>query len=265
MRDTLWRHVATADRLHHQLEREPVNLAAVQRLVARMELSAADPLLDALETADDRMASSYVDLLSGLGVDVGAIVAERIASARWGVQRLLLVILAKLATLPDGFEPREFMRHPDGTVRREALRMLIKLPASRDMAITVALADVDERIVRLALGAAMMNCPEEAAAILMARTSDPLLSPDLRALGIRALSSNRSPETIAFLVQRTLGRKRFLRARSLAANTPEMLASLAGIVTHWREHPSAKPVLALAAKSTDPEIVDILSRRVVTP
>jgi hypothetical protein len=143
--------------------------------------------------------------------------------------------------------------------------MLIKLPATRDMAIAAALADTDERIVRLALGAAMMNCPADAAKILMARANDPLLSPDLRALGIRALSSNRSPATIAFLVRRTLGRKRLLRVRALAGKSPEMLASLAGIVTHWRDEPSAATVLTLAAKSGDPEIADIMSRRVGTP
>lgn len=265
MREALWRHIATTDRLHQQLEREPVNLAVVQRLVARMELAAADPLLDALEVADDRMASTYVDLLAALGTDVGPLVASRIAGARWGVQRLLLVILGKLSVLPGGFAPREFLRHPDGTVRREALRMLIKLPATRDMAIAAALADTDERIVRLALGAAMMNCPADAAGILMARASDPLLSPDLRALGIRALSSNRSPATIAFLVQRTLGKKKLLRKRALAGKSPEMLAALAGLVTHWRDDPSSAPVLALAGRSTDPEIVDIMARRVGTP
>jgi hypothetical protein len=143
--------------------------------------------------------------------------------------------------------------------------MLIKLPATRGMAIAAALADVDERIVRLALGAAMMNCPADAAKILMARANDPLLSPDLRALGIRALSSYRSPNTIAFLVGRTLGKKKFLRARSLAPKTPEMLASLAGIVTHWRDDANANTVLALASASTDPEIVDIMARRVGTP
>ncbi|MGH7653931.1 MAG: hypothetical protein ACREN6_04645 [Gemmatimonadaceae bacterium] len=265
MRETLWRHVATGDRLHQQLARDPVNVAVVQRLVARMGLAAAEPLLDALELSDDRMAPAYVDMLAALGVDVGPLVALRFAGARWGVQRLLLVILAKLPALPAGFAPREFLHHPDATVRREALRMLMKVPAMRDMAIASALADADERIVRFALGAAMLNCPPAAAKILMNRARDPLLSPDLRALGIRALSSNRSPETILFLVRRTLGKKKFLRTRSLAPKTPEMLASLAGIVTHWRDDPNAKAVIALAVKSNDPEISDIMSRRVGTP
>lgn len=265
MRDALWRHVASADRLHQQLAHDPVNLPVVQRLVTRMELAAADPLLDALELSDDRTAQAYVDMLAALGTEVGPFVAARLSGAHWGVQRILLAILGKLAALPAGFTAHEYLHHPDGTVRREALRMLIRSPATRDTTIAVALADVDERIVRLALGAAMMNCPSAAAKILMARARDPILSPDLRALGIRALSSNRSPEIIGFLVRRTLGKKRLLRPRSLAPKTPEMLASLAGIVTHWHDDANAKVVLALAARSTDPEIVDIVSRRTATP
>ena len=265
MRESLWRHIATADRLHLQLKREPLNMAVVARLVTRMGFAAAEPLLDALETADDRLASTYVDMIAAIGTDVGPLVADRIAGARWGVQRLLLVILGKLSALPDGFAPREFLRHPDGTVRREALRMLIKLPDTRDMAIAVALADVDERIVRLALGAAMMNCPPAAAKILRERANDPLLPPDLRALGIRALSSNRSPETIAFLVRQTLGKKKLFRAYSLASKTPEMLAALAGIVTHWRDEQSARTVISLAEKSSDSEIADLFARRAGTP
>ena len=54
-------------------------------------------------------------------------------------------------------------------------------------------------------------------------------------------------------------------ARALATKTPEMLASLAGIVTHWRDDADAKIVLAVAAESNDPEIVDIMARRVGTP
>jgi hypothetical protein len=230
-----------------------------------MQLGAADPLLDALELADDRLASAYVDMLTALGNDAGPFVVSRVGAARWRLQRLLLVILGKLPALPANFAPREFIHHPDGAVRREALRMLIKIPATREMAIAAALADSDERIVRLALGAAMLNCPAAAAQILMARAYDPLLSPDLRALGIRALSSNRSREIMQFLVRRTLGKKRIFRARSLAAKAPEMLAALAGIVTHWHDDPGAKTVLALAEKSSDPDVADIMARRVGTP
>lgn len=261
MRETLWRHVATGDRLHQQLQRAPVNLSVVQRLVSRMRLAAAEPLLDGLETADDRLASAFVDLLGGLGDEVGPVVIARLQGARWGVQRLLLVILGKLGAMPEGFSAREFIRHPDSAVRREALRMLMKVPEMREEAIAAALSDPDERLVRLALGAAMTSCPRDAAAILRSRADDPALSADVRALGIRALSSHRSPETVAFLVARTLGKKRFLRRRALASKSPEMLAALVGLATHWRDDAAAQPVLDLAAGSSDAEITEAIVRR----
>jgi len=261
MREALWKHVASQDRLYVQLQRDPINLQVVQRLVTRMQLAAVEPLLDALESADDRLVSSLLDLLTGLGAEASPFVVERLAGARWGMQRQLLVILSKFGEMPAGFSPRDYVRHGDGTVRREALRMLIRVPESRDMAIAVALGDADERIVRLAIGAAMTNCPPSAASLLMARADDTTLSADLRALGIRALSSHRDPKTVAFLVGRTLGKKKFLRRRALAGKSPEMLAALNGLATHWRSDPAAAAVLSIAEASTDREIADAVARR----
>ena len=53
-------------------------------------------------------------------------------------------------------------------MRREALRALIRDPARRDDAIATGLGDSDERIVQMALGAAMQNCPPKAARVLIA-------------------------------------------------------------------------------------------------
>ena len=261
MKEALWRHVATNGRLYVQLQRDPPNMAVVQRLVAHMKLSAADALLDSLESADDHQASNFVEILATLGDDIGPRVVSRLSGARWGVQRLLLVLLGKLTGLPEGFAPKEFVRHPDVGVRREALRMMLKDPATREGAISVALADPDERVVRLALGASMASCPSGPARILMTRADDESLSTELRALGIRALSSYRSPETVAFLVGCTLGKKRLFRRRTLTSKSPEMLAALAGLAAHWRNDPAAQPVLALAATSSDSDITDVVSRR----
>ena len=261
MREALWRHVASQDRLYVQLQREPINLPVVQRLVARMRLAAVEPLLNALESADDRLVSSLLDLLTGLGAEAAPFVVWRLAGARWGMQRQLLVVLGKLGESPAGFSPRDYVRHGDGTVRREALRMLIKMPESRDGAIATALGDTDERVVRLAIGAAMTNCPPGAAALLRTRADDASLSADLRALGVRALSSYQDPATVAFLVKLALGKKKFLRRRALAGKSPEMLAALSGLATHWRTDPAAAAVLAMAESSNDREITDAVSRR----
>lgn len=261
MRDALWQQAATVDRLHQQLTLETVDPVVIQRMAAHMQLAASEPLLDALESADDRTAMALMDILASLGNAVGEQVVLRLASARWAAQRRLLVLLGKIGTLPPAFAARDFIRHADTAVRREALRILIRTPETRTGAIAAALADTDDRTVRLALGAAMMDCPREAALILMERASDPALPPDVRALGIRAAASFKSPQTVAFLVRRTFGKTKIFRRRALAPKSPEMLAALSGLAAHWHDDRDAAPVLALAAASGDPEISGAATRR----
>jgi hypothetical protein len=261
MREAVWRHVATAERLREQLQQQPPNLATVQRLVAVMQLAAVEPILDALEESDDRHQSTYLGLLEGMGPDVAEVVLGRLPGARFALQRALIGLLGRLTPPPARFDAWEYARHPDVGVRREALRILIKAPASRDEAIFTSLADPDERVIRLALGAAMSNCPERAARVLMARADDETLSPELRALGIRALSSHRSREVLAFLLARVLGKKRLFRRRALAAPTSEMLAALTGLATHWSDDEAAKAVLATAAASSDEDVRGAITRR----
>jgi hypothetical protein len=175
--------------------------------------------------------------------------------------RQLLAVITRLEKWPDGFDAREFAKHPDSGVRREAVRLLIKQPAYREQAITAALADPDERNVRLAIGAVMQTCTAAQAAVLMTRANDETLPPDLRALGIRALAGHRSMETLNWLLSRVAGGKTLLFRRTMASKSPEMLAALTGLATHWSSETSAKEVLAQAAKSSDPEISDAATRR----
>jgi hypothetical protein len=261
IRDTLWRHAATPDTLHRQLGRADADVEVIGRLVERMKLAAVPALLDALATADERTATVIVDMVVALGADAGPLVADRIEGSRPAHQRLLLSIITKLGSAPAGFDVSHYARSTDAAVRREALRAMIRETATRDDAIATALGDPDERIVRLALGAAMTNCPPKAARTLLARADDPLLSPDIRALGIRAAASFKSPETLAFLIGRTMAKKRFFRKQALAAPTPEMLAALAGLAAHWTTDGAAQDVLAAAAKSADKDIRDAVARR----
>ena len=261
MREALWRHVATPDVLTRQLERPDVDFATVERLVGRMQLAAAAPLLDALERADERQSATILDLLTGLGAAIAPVVVARLNGVRAGQLRVLLALLAKLGAAPAGLDLWVFARHADASVRREALRALIRDTATRDDAIAVALGDHDERIVRMALGSAMAACPPRAARTLLARADDPTLSEDLRALGIRAASSDSSPTTLKFLLAKVTGKRRFLRRQTLAAPSPEMLAALTGLAIHWAGDPAARDVLAAAAKSADKDIRDAVARR----
>ena len=261
MRETLWRHAATPDVLHRQLERLDVDFDTVERMIRRMGLAALPALLDALEVSGDRESAALVEMIVGIGPDAGPIVANRMDGARPAQQRLLLSIITKLGVLPEGFDLGAYARHSEPAVRREAFRAIIRDPAQRDEAIAGALADPDERIVRLAIGAAMSSCPPKAAAILISRADDPTLSADLRALGIRAAASSKSPATLEFLMGLTAGKRRFLRRRALATATPEVLAALAGLATHWSNDPAALETLEAATKSSDKDIRDAVARR----
>ena len=262
VRDALIDHIMVADRLSQQLDRTPVNLGVIQRMVATMKLAAVEPLLDALDGTDDRHALAYMEMLTDIGTEAGPPVAARLRGARWVLQRRLLAVLGNDHVAAAGFSATEFRSHPDASVRREALRLLLRRPETQARAITAALLDRDERNVRMALGAVMSSCPPEAAAILMARVDDDTLSNEVRALGIRALASHASIDTVRFLTNRAMVRTAILRRRVLAARTPEMLAALAGLATHWREHPEAAQALKLATTSQDGEIRDAVTRRV---
>lgn len=261
MKDAVWRHVATPEQLEVQLEQVPVNNDIVGRLVARLGVAAVESLLAALVRSDERTWGTLVEQLASIGEDVGPLLVSRLATARWPVLRSLLVTIGKLEQWPEGFDARDFTRHPDAGVRREAVRLLIKHPEYREHTITAALADPDERIVRLALGTVMQGCTAAQASVLMSRADDETLSPDLRALGIRAASGHRSVETLNWLLSRVAGKKVLMFRRSLASKSPGMLAALAGLAAHWSSEPAAKEVLALASRHSDPEISDAVARR----
>jgi len=256
MRDTLWRHVATPQRLRLQLALDPLPVATLQRMIARMGASAAEPILDAIdEVEDEKVQAALVDLLGRVGPSAGAAILGRLPGMRWNQVRPMLALLGKHAEWECGYVPSTWAAHPDPAVRREVLRQELRNPETRDVSIVRALADSDEGNVRLGLGAAMTGCPKDAAAVLRARADDPTLSADLRALGIRALSSYRAPETPTWLIQRVVKTGKLLKRETLASKTPELLAALEGLSIHWRDEAAVQPALALAAASGDLEIV----------
>lgn len=255
MRETLWRHVATPARLRELLTRDSLPLAVLTRIVRRMGIAAAAAVLDAIDdTADERRMTALVELLGVIGAPAGPVVVARLAGMRWGMVRPLIALLGKHPEWECGYAPAQWLTHPAPAVRREALRQELRAPATRDAAIVRALGDADEGNVRLGLGAAMTNCPREAASVLRARADDSTLSADLRALGIRALASQPASDTPLWLASRVVRTGKLLKRETLAPKTPEMLAALEGLAMHWRESPAARTALSLAQASPDPEI-----------
>lgn len=256
MRDALWRHVATPVHLRGLLAQEPWDPPTLERIVRRMALAALDPLLEALElTTDERRQQTLHGILEAIGPAAGTALLQRMRGGlRWALLRPLLVLLGRHPEWECGYRAAEWLDHPDAAVRREALRQELRAPGSRDAAIVRALADADEGNVRLGLGAAMTNCPRDAATVLRARADDPLLSEDLRALGIRALASDRAPDTARWLADRVLREGKLLKRPTLAPKSPEMLAALEGLAIHWSRDGLAEQALRLAAASGDAEI-----------
>jgi hypothetical protein len=262
MRDVVWRHVATPQRLRLQLALDPPPMDVLRKMVERMGASAVDAILDALEEAeDDRTAERLVELLASAGPSAGPLILRRLPGMRWRHLRFLIALLARKPEWPGGYSAEEFVKHPDPLVRREALRQQLRAPATRDVAIVRALADPSDGTLRLGLGAAMTNCPRDVAALLKVRADDATISPELRALGIRAVASYRAPDTPKWLAERAVRVGRIIKRPGLASKSPEMLAALEGLATHWRNDRAAQEALALAAASSDAEIRSAIATR----
>jgi len=252
----IWDLIATPERIRLMVEEAQPDWSALERLVARVGLGAADALTDALEeTEDPRRRGHIVSLLSKLGDDVGDAIVRRLSQSGPAVQAQLLVLLGKLDNLPSGFDPAEWARNRTPSVRREAIRILCRRPATREQGITLGLVDVDERAVLAALNEAASDCPRSAVPILMSRVDRDDIPASLRALAIRAVASVKSPDVVDWVLRFVMvGRKRFFGGERLAPKTPELLAALIALGTYWPADKRVLSTLGRAAKSPDAEI-----------
>jgi hypothetical protein len=133
------------------------------------------------------------------------------------------------------------------------VKLLIR-SAKRDEAILAGLADSDGRIVYLALTAANERCPREGISLIRGRVERGELDSSLRALGIRAVASVRTPDTLRWLIDRATTRSALLRRRKLLPTTPETLAAITAICSAWSQDPEAQEVIALVMRSRSPEV-----------
>jgi hypothetical protein len=251
-----WERLATTKRLREFLDHAEPDWPPLERIVSRLGLGAADVLLDQLDSGiESRRQSQIVTLLAKLGDDVGAAAARRLPQATPDIQALLLGLIGRLNALPSGFVADEWTRHRAPTVRREAIKLLLKEPARREQGITLGLMDSDDRAVLLALNEAATACPSSALPIIMNRVDRDDIPAPLRALAIRTVAGVQSPDVADWVLRFVMiGRKRFLGGERLAPKSPEMLAALVALGTHWRSDPRAAQTLARALKHTDAEI-----------
>ncbi|MEO8453275.1 MAG: hypothetical protein ABI647_26035 [Gemmatimonadota bacterium] len=248
----LVRHLTSPASLRRILLEEPVDHDACERLLAQTPPESAEGLLDALTISESQPTRRLIlQHLSRLGAAVAIQLIERIDVAPWYVRRNLLSLLAELPELPAGFSARSYVEHPEPLVRLEAIRLMIRNPADRDDAIHMALADADERVIRIAVDAAAEGLPRHSLTRLMRVLGNAGRSAEIRAKGVRLLAQVDSPSVRDWLFHKTLIRGGFLRRLKLAVKTPELLAEIEVLANRWSQHPTAAQVLKLALASGD--------------
>jgi len=253
--EVVWDRLPTRDELRRLLQQDEPDPALLERLLRRLGIEAAEPLLDALVEADSRTTRRrLLTWLAQLGPAVGPLTLARLDSPHWYVLRNMLVLLGGIEPWPEGFSPAEYLLHADARVRREALKLALRVPDLRDQAICTGLTDGDDLILRTSLAAALDGCPPEAVPLLIDQLESRGQAADVRVQIVRVLGTISTPATRDCLIRRALARRRWLPGRRLAPKSAEMVAAIVGLAGRWPDDPAAGEVLRLAAKSPDPEI-----------
>jgi hypothetical protein len=252
--EQLWQYIATPKRLELELAATPLDQEAVRILVDRIGAEAAVSLLDRLATATDRSTRAAVmKQLLALGPGIGRILVARLPDGPWYLQRNILVMLGRLGSWPEGFSPAAFVASSDARVRREAVKLMLESEANRGQGVLLGLRDGDESIVALALSVAQDSCPAPVVPLVQRIATDPKWPSESRVLAIRALARSASSTTPEVLRGLIMHPRRWL-GRRLAPKSPELLAALSGLSSHWAQDPAAAEVLAQAREHSDPDI-----------
>ena len=253
--DPIWTRIATPDNVRRLLQAKSLDGEALDLMVARMGLAAAEAMLSELADSESLATRRFVlDRLTRMGPDIGPLVLQHLEDDRWFVQRNMLKLLDDISWWSEEFSPASFSSHPDARVRREALKLRLKMPAECDDAVCGALSEEDEPLVHLALTAALHRCPEQAVVLIAPKVTDRNLPSGLRTLGIQVLGKARSLLGLEALLGLTALPKRWWRDERLAVKSPEMVAALRALAQGWSHQGRAATVLAMAARSGDPEI-----------
>jgi hypothetical protein len=237
------------------LREEPVDLATLERLVARVGRDALEPMLDTLTTSKERkVRAKLIELIAALGSDIGHELVKRMGGAPWFLQRNLLRILAVLPELPQGFTLDSYVQHVDPRVRHEAIKLLLRDPVRRIAALRRALSENDPATVRLAVMATLDHCPAETLPLLINRLRENQFEPALRPLALRAIASVNDPRALEMLLGTVRAPALFGVFKRIQAKSPELLEALSGLAIHWPGHKEAAALLAVARRSKDPEV-----------
>jgi hypothetical protein len=265
--DALWQRLTSPGVISRMVGVEPVNFTALDRLLPRLGPAAIEPVLDALAESESRTTRrGLLDRAGRIQSDIGPAVVKRLADPRWFVQRNMLVLLDALPRLPPEFSPEPYLAHADPRVRREAVKLQLKVARAaediggkgsgpgREGALRAALQDKDPRTLRIALTALQDECADGLVPLVIEVAGGGRAPSELRVLAVRALGRARSPLALETLLRLTDGGRTFWGRRKLAPKRPEFLAALTALATGWATNDRALDILARAAVSDDPEV-----------
>ena len=233
-----------------------LNDQALTSLIQSMGAAAVDPLLDVLADSDSRSVRRRVfDALAHMGPFVGQRAVERLADGRWFVLRNMLALLQRLPHVPEDFDPQPYVEHADARVRREAFPLALRRPGRRERALAGALADGDERMVRMALLEMSDGPPEALVPTLVNRVVlAPQRSDEIRSLGAKVLRSSTSPLALKALTEIATDSTAILGRIKLAQKSSAMLSALEALAATWWSDSGVRKVLHMAERSRDPDI-----------
>jgi len=251
----IWARIASPDAFGRMLHEGTVESQPVTWIVATLGLEAARPMFNKLVESQSRAERRVLmDQLVRLGPSIGTFAIERLDDERWFVKRNMLALLSRLSGWPDGFSPAAHSSHPDERVRREAVKLRLKMPGERNSALCQALEDEDTRNVSMALKDAQQNCPDEAVELIAKGLTEHRFPTTLRILAIHTLASTRSPIALSTLLSMTLMPGTWWRRHRLARKSPELIVAITALALQWPSDPQVQAALHLAAGSDDPEI-----------
>ena len=239
--------------LQQLLDNEAVDLSVLGAVLELVGKTALEPMMQAVVDTESRQVRRLLlDRLVTLQPEVGRLAIRHLDDPRWFVTRNMLWLLNGAEEISGEFVPDAYFKHEDHRVRYEAVRLGTRSRQGREQAIIHGLTDPEEKTVRLALNAALENCPEAALPMVVSWVSS---GPnDLRILAVRVLETVRNETAVSTLLTITQPKRGLFRWKH-PPKGDVYLAAL-GALHSCSDDPRVRTVLDLAQRRRDPEIAD---------
>jgi hypothetical protein len=239
------------------LTSEPLDIESLDSVLPFMTPEGYEVVLGALASAESRATRrKLLDRLAKARCDLTAAVGAWLEDDRWYVQRNMLVLLERFGRLPEGFSIGDWTTHPDARLRSEAIRLQLAIRGEREAAIRTALWDGDSRVIRVGLGALSQDGSPELASRVVQIAVARELDDEIRLSAVAVLGRLRQPEALDALLHLADGGRTLFGRQRLAGKTPLLVAVIRSLAESWFTDSRAAAMLAVAAASSDTELVE---------